>query len=264
MKIKTITIIASILFFSCSGGNKLKENMSVQIKSEKDSMVIINNNTSEEMIVNEEYANKASSPQSTFKIWNTLIGIECGEIVSSTDLFYKWDSVERYRPEWNRNMNLNEAFKTSCVPAYQNLARHIGKDNMNMWLNRINYGNKDTSMGIDVFWLEDENGRSIMISPLEQARLMEKLVNKKLPFGEKSMKILKEVMLSKQGKASAIYGKTGTGRDNTMGWYVGYIEGNDFSYSFACRIYGENISGKDAQAKVEAVFSSAGLFQPLR
>lgn len=263
MKIKTAVIIASILFFSCSGGNKLKENMSAQIKDEKDSMVIINNDTSEEMIVNEEYSNKPSSPYSTFKIWNTLIGIECGIIDSSSDLFYKWDSVERYRPEWNRDMNLSEAFKTSCVPAYQNLARHIGKDNMNMWLSRINYGNKDISMGTDIFWLEDENGRSIMISPLEQARLMEKLVNKKLPFGEKSMKILKEVMLSKHGKASAIYGKTGTGRDNTMGWYVGYIEGKGFSYSFACRLYGENISGKDAQAKVEEVFSSAGLFQPL-
>ena len=107
--------------------------------------------------------------------YTTLVGIEYGLIRSANDTFYKWDSIPRFFPGWNKDLNLKEAFKVSCVPAYQNLAVKIGNENMKKWIELLNYGDKDLSSGIDDFWLPREGKKSIKISPLEQAMLIKKI-----------------------------------------------------------------------------------------
>jgi len=47
------------------------------------------------------------------------------------------------------------------VPAYQILARQIGAERMKQYLEQIDYGTKDTSAGIDVFWLNPSTGTPI-------------------------------------------------------------------------------------------------------
>ena len=112
------------------------------------------------------------APCSTFKIWNTLIGIESGIISSPDQPFYQWDGEKRSISAWNRDLTLREAFQASCVPAFQNLARQIESERMQYWLDRIEYGDRDTSAGIDVFWLPSKGRKTILISPTEQAQLV--------------------------------------------------------------------------------------------
>ena len=64
---------------------------------------------------------------------------------------------------------------------------------MQEWINKIGYGDKNISSGIDNFWLPREGKKSILISPEEQARLLKKLINEKLPFSENAQKILREI-----------------------------------------------------------------------
>ncbi len=111
----------------------------------------------------------------------------------------------------NRDQTLKEAFQSFCVPAFQNLATKIGVAAMQQWIDTIAFGDRDISSGIDDFWLSREGKKSIRISPLEQARLISRLVNGEAPFSEKARAILKEVMLVRKTETGAFYGKTGSG-----------------------------------------------------
>ena len=79
---------------------------------------------------------------------------------------------------------------------------------------------------------------------------------------EKFQAVLKIIMTASQTLRGTVYGKTGTsGRDAdgvSLGWYVGYVESNGKSYAFACLIQGQDASGKDARAILEAVALKEG------
>jgi len=157
---------------------------------------------------------------------------------------------------------LREAFQVSCVPAYRELARKIGDARMNQWLEKIGYGDRDTSLGIDAFWLPSEAQKRgikpLTISASEQARLMVRLVAGDLPFSKESLAVLKEIMLAAETPAGKLYGKTGSSMPQadgmSIGWYVGYFEGKGGTWAFACLLYEKGASGKDARAVVEKIF----------
>ena len=211
-----------------------------------------------------ETSSEALPPCSTFKIWNTLIGLETGVIFDAEEDFYKWDRINRAFSGWNRDLTLKEAFQVSCVPAFQNLARQIGHDRMQLWIDKIGYGDQDTSSGIDVFWLPAKDRKTILISAKEQALLMCNLVMGRLPFSANSLTVLKEIMTVKKTDHGILYGKTGSGVDEkgtyTLGWFVGYVESKGKSYAFACTVRGMDTMGKDARAVVETVLEKQGLF----
>ncbi len=203
------------------------------------------------------------APCSTFKIWNTLIGLESGILTSADEAFYKWDEQKRSISSWNRDLTLKEAFQASCVPAFQVLARQIGPERMQSWIEKIEYGDRDTSAGIEVFWLPARGRKTILISPREQAQLMHDLVSGKLPFSKTSLAVLREMMTIRTTDNGVLFGKTGSGTDDrgtyVLGWFVGYVESNGKTYSFSCTAEGENIMSKDARAIVETVLEIQGL-----
>jgi len=202
-------------------------------------------------------------PCSTFKIWNTLIGLETGLLSSASQPFYHWDGQTRFLPEWNRDLSLKEAFQVSCVPAYQALARQIGPERMQAWLDKLGYGDRDLSAGIDCFWLPAPGRKTLLISPEEQAQEVRKLVAGQLPVSEKSRAVLREMMTARKTDRGVLYGKTGTGGDgagqNNLGWFVGYVESAKSTYAFACVLKGTPWMGKDARAVAETLLQEQGL-----
>lgn len=213
--------------------------------------------------VNPALSAKRLSPCSTFKIYNTLIGLELGLLQGPDEPWYKWDGVKRDIEGWNNDLTLREAFRVSAVPAYQILAHQIGIERMKKYIDQIDYGTKDISTGIDVFWLSRSGNTSIMISADEQVVLLNKLLDRKLPFSEKNVEILHSVMETVKTEKGMLYGKTGSGTDanGKIGWFVGFLESNGTTYVFACNITaGENPSGKVARTIVENVLKSQGLF----
>ncbi len=199
-------------------------------------------------------------PCSTFKIWNTLIGLEAGVISSPDEPFYKWDGEVRAIREWNKDLTVKEAFQASCVPAFQSLARKIGHDRMQAWIEKIGYGDRDISAGQDIFWLPAKGRKTVLITPTEQAQLMCRLASGKLPFSEKSMAVLKEIMAVKTTDRGVLYGKTGSGMGEDgqyrLGWFVGFVESKGKTYGFACDAQGDGVMGKDARAITEAVLKA--------
>lgn len=193
------------------------------------SFALFNENENKFILFNQGQFNKAFSPASTFKICNSLIGLETG-VIPNKHYVLAWDSVKR-NPIWDQNHSLESAFKNSVVWYYQELARRVGKDKMKYWVNKANYGNKNIGGGIDKFWLEG----SLRISPKQQIEFIRQLYFDQLPFSKRNMSLVKEMMLVKDSLGYKIHAKSGWGMDgdHDIGWFVGYIKTNDNVYFFS-------------------------------
>ncbi len=230
------------------------------LDGQKGAVVIVETGTGEAL--REGDTSEKLPPCSTFKIWNTVFGLETGAIKNADDLFWKWDGKKRFLDDWSKDQTLRTAFATSCVPAYQALARKIGQERMDAWINKIGYGDKNTSSGLDVFWLPEKGRKPLLISPDEQAALMAKLVKGEITLSAHTREVLKDVMLARKTDRGALYGKTGTGTDDSgkfnLGWYVGYLESQGRTYAFAAVLKGD-VMGKDARAVIERIFTAQEL-----
>ncbi|HEX8334717.1 MAG TPA: penicillin-binding transpeptidase domain-containing protein [Segetibacter sp.] len=187
------------------------------------------------------YKDSAYLPASTFKIVNSLIGLETGRIVDEK-MKIKPVTLQASRPECDREMTMKEAFTLSCIPYYQEVARMIGKDTMQHYLDSLGYGaryKKAVINKIDSFWIDN----SIKITADEQLGLVKKLYFDQLPFQKRTQRIVKEVMLVEKNANYSLSYKTGWGyKENgkSIGWIVGWIEENRHPYPFVLNIEGEH------------------------
>ncbi len=74
------------------------------------------------------------------------------------------------------------------------------------WVDRIEYGNRDTSAGIDLFWLPSKGRETILISPIQQAQLMRRIVSGEVPFSYMSLATQKKMMFIKKSDRGVLYG----------------------------------------------------------
>ena len=184
------------------------------------------------------YKDSAYTPASTFKIVNSLIGLQIGRI-ENEKMIIKWDGIKRWNEDWNKDLTMEEAFKVSCVPYYQEVARRIGKDTMQFWLDSLKYGNHKIGNRVDSFWLDN----SLKITPDEQLGLVKKLYFSQLPFTKTTTDIVKKVMVHENNSNYILAYKTGWGfreNGNSIGWIVGWIEENKHPYFFVLNIEGKH------------------------
>ncbi|MBL8013764.1 MAG: class D beta-lactamase, partial [Candidatus Omnitrophica bacterium] len=215
-------------------------------------LVIFNRSSGEWTESDPALSQRLLPPCSTFKIYNTLIGLELGILKGPDEPWYQWDGIKRKIEGWNQDLTLREAFRVSAVPAFQGLARQIGAERMKKFIEQMGYGNKDISSGIDTFWLPVPGKPSLLINAKEQVQLFNKLLDGQMPFSKGSADILKDIMQWQTTDKGILYGKTGTGTDEkdqeNLGWYVGFLESGDRTYVFACNITGcDKPSGKKAR-----------------
>jgi beta-lactamase class D len=172
----------------------------------------------------------AFTPASTFKICNSLIGLETG-VVRDENFVIRWDGITRSNPEWNKDHDLKSAFKNSTVWYYQELARRVGGERMKKWLDLVGYGNADTSGGIDRFWLSG----GLRITPEQQIIFLRRLFLGDLPFSKRTMDIVRKIMIVKDTTTYTLRAKTGWGAQDGLdiGWYVGYVQTKSGVYFFA-------------------------------
>ncbi|SNC74658.1 beta-lactamase class D [Hymenobacter gelipurpurascens] len=166
-------------------------------------------------------------PASTFKIPNTLIGLQTGAL-PDTATICKWDGVKRDFPQWNQDMTYAQALRVSCVPCYQQLARQVGVQPYQQWLPKLAYGRMDVApQNVDTFWL-DGNSR---ITQFEQVAFLRRLHAEKLPVALRHQRAVKRILQLKKTPEYTLYGKTGwrfrsaTNPDN--GWFVGWLDRAD-------------------------------------
>jgi beta-lactamase class D len=185
--------------------------------------------------LNSSRNSQAFLPASTFKILNTLIALETGVIQNDVSVL-SWDGIKRDFDLWNQDTNLRHAFKNSTVWFYQVLARKVGSERMQNFINQVGYGNQQIGKleNIDKFWLEGP----LQITPKQQIEFLQQLHQGKLPFSQRNLNLLKDIMIVEQTPNYILRGKTGwvTSTNPNIGWFVGYLEQNNQVYYFATNI----------------------------
>lgn len=258
MSIKTFTILLLVGGFLVRCNSIQSESYRPKFQQYYDeynvsgSFILYDLNNNEYIRYNKEQLDKKYTPASTFKICNSLIGIETS-VIEDQNFIIKWDSVPRQNTSWNKDTDLKEALQNSTVWYYQELAAMVGGDTMKYWLDKLEYGNADVSGGITKFWLTG----GLRITPNQQISFLQKLVQNNLPISQRTMDIVKDIMLIEETPVYKLYGKTGWGIQDSkdIGWFVGFIEINNMTYVFANCIQTNDSENKNfAKARTSIVY----------
>ena len=199
-------------------------------------------------IYNRDLAITRSSPCSTFKIISSLIALENG-IIETENSTKTWSGEIFWNEDWNKDIDFQEAFRTSCVWYFRQVIDDIGEDLMQKELDKLQYGNCDISdwegrlntnnsnRALTGFWIES----SLMISPKEQVEVMEHIFGKESNYSEETQNTLKQVMLLSEVDSTdiSIYGKTGMGKVDGIvvdAWFTGVAESKTGDVYFCVRL----------------------------
>ena len=179
---------------------------------------------------------EAKLPASTFKIPNSVIALETGVVDDPDKDIFKWDGVVRSVDAWNRDHTMRTAIAASAVPVYQEIARRIGAERMQKYVDLFEYGNRDIGGGIDQFWLTG----NLRIDPVQQVDFVDRLRRGALPVSKRSQDLVRDILPVTKVGDSIIRAKTGVvaaeaGRPS-LGWLVGWAEKGSASTVFALNL----------------------------
>jgi beta-lactamase class D len=194
---------------------------------------------------NERRCREKFSPKSTFKIPNSLIGLEAG-IIRDAEFVIQWNR-EKYPPQadwnqepfvhWGKDQTLRSAIKYSVLWYYRELALRVGGRQMKKYVTAFDYGNEDVSGRVDNFWLNNV----LKISADEQVEFLKAFYTGRLPVSKRSTEIVKDILVLEKTPTYQLSAKTGGGPVDEgiyIGWFVGYLESNGNVYFFATNIEG--------------------------
>lgn len=179
---------------------------------------------------------EAVLPASTFKIPNSVIALETGVVGDPDKDIFKWDGVQRSIEAWNRDHTLRSAIAVSAVPVYQEIARRIGEERMQKYVDLFEYGNRDIGGGIDQFWLTGK----LRIDPIQQVDFVDRLRRGVLPASKRSQELVRDILPVTKAGESTIRAKTGLlGAEAdrpSLGWLVGWAEKGSENTVFALNL----------------------------
>ena len=181
-----------------------------------------------------EHATLRVAPDSTYKIYDALFGLEEG-VITPQDSFIAWNGENYPFEAWNADQTLQSAMASSVNWYFQSVDEQLGTTSVYDYIKEIGYGNKNMSGDFSTYWMES----SLKISPIEQVELLTRLQNNSLGFAPENINAVKDAICLSSSDAGTFYGKTGTGRvdgQDVNGWFIGYIETVDNTYFFATNI----------------------------
>ena len=146
-------LLAAMLCPLCAGSSA--QDLSKYFQNTEGAFVLYDLKNDRYLRYNERRARQRFNPFSTFKIPNSLIGLETG-VIKDAEFVIPWDrqkypAQNNMMPEWNRDQTLRSAIKYSVLWYYRELAMRVGEKRMKEWVSKLDYGNQDTSGGIDRF-----------------------------------------------------------------------------------------------------------------
>ncbi len=192
-------------------------------------------------VTHRSLASQGFLPASTFKIPNTIIGLETG-VIPDASFSLKWDGVRRdFVESWNRDHDLASAMKNSVLWFYQEVARRIGAERMQQYLDRFEYGNRNLGGGIDRFWVAGD----LRISPMEQVDFLRRLMDGELDVQPRNLEILRNLLPAAHSGPVSLRCKTGLTEqgEHKVGWLVGFVERPTISHYFASMVLGPASDG---------------------
>ena len=207
-------------------------------------------------IYNEKESRKRYSPDSTYKIYLALFGLD-RHIISDKNSRMSWNHNHYPFDSWNKDQDLNTAIQNSVNWYFERISNQLSKNYTSDQLKQLNYGNKNLG-SYKAYWLED----SLKISNLEQVIVLKNMMEQNNHFSKNEKKQLSSSLLIRKNENYELYGKTGTGIVNgkyNNGWFVGYVITNHDKYYFATHLSDGNPSGKNAELINEKILKEMGV-----
>ena len=199
-------------------------------------------------IYNMDRAALRVSPDSTYKIYDALFGLEAGATTPEASAM-EWNHELYSFQEWNADQTLQSAMSASVNWYFQEIDKQLGTSAIDRYIRKIGYGNENTKGGLSSYWMES----SLKISPIEQVELLRKLYENNLGFGIQNVNAVKDSILLSSSEAGNLYGKTGTGcidGKDVNGWFVGYVEAPDNTWFFAANIAANDDASGNSAAEI--------------
>lgn len=222
------------------------------------SFVLYNQKSDTWNIYNKEHASLRVAPDSTYKIYNALFGLE-ENIITSDDSLIEWNGETYPFEAWNADQTLQSAMSSSVNWYFQTVDEQLGESKVYDYIQKIGYGNENISGNFSTYWMES----SLKISPIEQVELLIKLENNSFGFTSENIKAVKDAICLSSSDTGTLYGKTGTGRvdgQDVNGWFIGFIETGDNTYFFAANIgANENATGNTAAEIAMSILSDMNI-----
>lgn len=223
------------------------------------SFVLYDTNSGSWSIYNMDAATERITPNSTYKIYDALLGLESG-VITPEHSSMTWNGEDCPFDSWETDQDLKSAMHNSVNWYFQTIDSRVGFDSVKAFLQTIGYGNQTISTNLDLYWTDF----SLKISPIEQVELLKKFHENEFQFQPQNINAVKDALCLSSAPDGTLYGKTGTGDvdgQDVNGWFIGYIEKNDNTYYFATNIQGtSNTTGRKAMEITTSALSSLHLW----
>lgn len=210
-------------------------------------------------IYNRNQATLRTAPDSTYKIYNALFGLE-ENIITPKNSFLTWNGKNYPFEAWNQDQTLQSAMNASVNWYFESIDEQLGIASINKYIKKIEYGNRNINSDFSTYWLES----SLKISPIEQVELLVKLQNNSFHFAPENINTIKDSICLSTSNIGTLYGKTGTGcvnGKNINGWFLGFIEAIDKTYFFATNIKSDNdATGSNATKITMSILSDRNIW----
>lgn len=207
-----------------------------------------------------EHATLRVAPDSTYKIYDALFGLEEG-VITPQDSFIAWNGENYPFEAWNADQTLQSAMASSVNWYFQSVDEQLGTASVYDYIKKIGYGNENMRGDFSTYWMES----SLEISPVEQVELLIKLQNNRFDFAPENINAVKDAICLSSSDAGTFYGKTGTGRvdgQDVNGWFIGYIETADSTYFFSTNIGADSdATGGNATEITMSIFSDMNIWK---
>ncbi|WP_372814811.1 BlaR1 family beta-lactam sensor/signal transducer [Paenibacillus sp.] len=234
--------------YSFTGERTVYEDLSSYFSGYEGAFVLYDLHADQYRIYNERKSTWRVSPDSTYKMYSALIGLE-SNVISDKNSKIEWNGDMYPYEAWNKDQNLFTAMKNSVNWYFQAMESRVDRTKLQAYITQFRFGNADISGGTEPFWLES----SLKISPVEQVQVLKALYTNQFGFQEKHIQTVKDAIKLEEKDGAHLSGKTGTGavnHKNINGWFVGYVENNGNTYFFATNIQNEDHSNGSKAAEI--------------
>lgn len=223
------------------------------------SFVLYDRNNDAWNIYDMDHATLRTAPNSTYKIYDALFGLEEG-IIKPGDSVMAWSGADYPFEAWNADQDLSSAMQASVNWYFEEIDKQIGSAAIQDYIRKIGYGNETVNANLSAYWMQG----ALKISPVEQVELLTALYNNRFDFAPENINAVKNSICLFSSESKNFYGKTGTGRvdgQDVNGWFVGLLETADNTYFFATNIQAaENATGSKASEISLSILSHMGIW----
>jgi beta-lactamase class D len=144
----------------------------------------------------------------------------------------------------------------SVVWYFQRVAERLGSAREAQYLQKLDYGNADSSSHLTSFWLYE----SLLVSPEEQERFLVRLYEDTLPLDHEAQETVRRILIQPPGtvvnaagthpfappwpEGTVVSAKTGSGSRSgspDVRWLVGNVRRAGHSWIFVSNVVGEDL-----------------------